>query len=170
MMYKNILIKKRTEFLKKWQLQVIETYPQETIKYLLNEKDEFANPVGAVIVKCFGSIYNELMGEMNPDKIYSALDDFIKIRSVQDCSPLHSLNFIFLLKQIIFDEFKKENSGIKLIDGFIEVNKRIDKIALIAFDLYTKSREKIYALKSDEIKRRSFRIFNRFQATGNTFD
>ena len=42
---------------------------EKTIKYLLYEKDEFANPVGAVIVKCFGSIYNELMGEMNPDKI-----------------------------------------------------------------------------------------------------
>ncbi len=169
-MYKNILISKRTEFLEKWQLQAIETYPQETIKYLLHEKDEFANPVGAAIVKCFGALYNELMGEMNPDKIYSGLDDFIKIKSVQDSSPLHSLNFIFLLKQIIFDEFKKENSGIKLIDGFIEVNKRVDKIALIAFDLYMKNREKIYKLKSDEFKRRSFRILSTLQTAGTTCD
>jgi len=169
-MYKNILINKRTEFMKKWQLQAIETYPPETIKYLLHEKDEFANPVGAAMVKCFGALYNELTGEMNPDKICSALDDFIKIKSVQDCSPLHSLNFIFLLKQIIFDEFKKEHPSITLIDGVIEVNKRVDKIALIAFDLYMKNREKMYTLKSDEFKRRAFRILSTLHTAATTCD
>jgi hypothetical protein len=168
-MYKDILASKRSAILEKWQLRFAGTYPQETVTFLLHEKDRFANPVAAAFTECFDSLYDELIGEMDPQRIRLALDYLVKIRSVQGYSPSESLNFVFLLKHAICDELQKENPSTGLVDGFVEVTKRIDEIALTAFDLYMKSREKIYELKSDEIKRRSFRVLKQLSAESDAF-
>ncbi|NIR14460.1 MAG: hypothetical protein GWN86_11135, partial [Desulfobacterales bacterium] len=47
------------------------------------------------------SLYEELLGEMNIDRLSSSLNNIIRIRSVQDFSPSQAIGFIFLLKKAI---------------------------------------------------------------------
>ena len=62
--------------------------------------------------------------------------------------------FIFLLKNVIRHELAEEIRQENLAAEVLELESRIDGLALLGFDVYTKRREKIYEIKADEAKRR----------------
>jgi len=89
------------------------------------------------------------------------LDPIIRIRTVQDFSPSQATRFILLLKKIIRDDLK-QNQKIKAFANEISLlEDRIDELLLLSFDIYVKCREKIYELKANEVKNRTFRAFER---------
>jgi hypothetical protein len=55
----------------------------------------------------------------------------------------------------------KEITEEQIADEFLLFESRIDELVLIAFNLYTQCREKIYELKANEMKNRTFRAFER---------
>ena len=55
-----------------------------------------------------------------------------------------------VIRQELAEEIRKENLAEELLD----LEARIDGLALLAFDVYTQRREKIYEIKADEAKRR----------------
>ena len=72
----------------------------------------------------------------------------MRIRAVQNFSAKEAVGFIFLLKEIL----QKELSA----DGPIssDIERRIDEIALVAFDLYSQCREQISAIQVSEARNR----------------
>ncbi|MCL0091586.1 RsbRD N-terminal domain-containing protein, partial [Dehalococcoidales bacterium] len=112
------------------------------------EKDRFANPVGYTISKEIEVLYEELIDGMNFDKLSTSLDNIIKIRAVQDFSPSQAIAFIFLLKKAVKEELADEIGG----NWWLKFESRIDKLALLAFDIYMKCREKIYQIKVNKVK------------------
>jgi hypothetical protein len=44
---------------------------------------------------------------------------------------------------------------------FLEIEARIDQMGLAAFDIYIACREKIYELKANETRNRTFKAFER---------
>ena len=77
------------------------TYPPATSQLLKREKDKFLNPVGYTIQNEMETIFDELTGEMNSNKLHTALENIIKIRAVQDFSPSEAIGFVFLLKEAV---------------------------------------------------------------------
>lgn len=158
----NILTEKRASIIQTWFDQIIETYPPDTAQFLKRQKNRFANPVGATLVEGMEGIFDIIINkERNADRAVPFLDSIIRIRAIQDFTPSRALAFIFLLKKIIRKEIEHEPNAHELLDEVLLFEKRIDELALKAFDIYMKCREKIYEIKANEVRNMTFRLLQR---------
>jgi len=147
-----LLSQKKAVILEKWFHAVLETYPADTAKFLKKEKDRFANPVRHTVLQGIEGLYEALIKGEDPPIINEFLENIIKIRSVQDFSPSQAINFIFFLKKIINETLGKEIHKKQLYKEMLDLEERIDTMALLAFDVYLNCREKIYELRINELK------------------
>ena len=157
----NLLAQEKTAIVKKWFVSAIDTYPSDTAKFLKHQKDPFANPVGRTIYRGLEALFDQLLGDMDYETITSFLDPIIRIRAVQNFSPSQATKFIFFLKDAVRKHTQKEVPEARLFNELLLFESKIDKLSLIAFNLYMQCREKIYELKANEMKNRTFRAFER---------
>jgi RsbT co-antagonist protein rsbRD N-terminal domain len=157
----HLLAQKKTAILKMWFASTIETYPSDTAKFLKSQKDPFANPVGRTIYRGLEGLFDELLKEMDPAIIQSFLDPIIRIRAIQNFSPSQATRFIFFLKDAVRENLQKEDSESTSFNELLWFESKIDELGLMAFDVYMKCREKIYELKANEMKNRTFNAFKR---------
>ena len=139
-----------------WFKRVVETYPDETARFLQSQKDPFANPVGQTTHRNLVTLIDLLGSKMDATTARDALDPIIRIRAIQDFTASQATGFVFELKQIIR---KKLSVGAENADEMTRIESHIDQLALIAFDLYMQCREKIYDLKANETKQRTYKAF-----------
>jgi RsbT co-antagonist protein rsbRD N-terminal domain len=157
----HLLTQRKAAILKMWFTSTIETYPPDTAKFLKSQKDPFANPVGRTIHHGLEGLFDEILKEMDDKIIQSFLDPIIRIRAIQNFSPSQATRFIFFLKDAVRANLQKEDPGEKRFDEVLLFESKIDELGLMAFDIYMKCREKIYELKANEMKDRTFKAFKR---------
>jgi hypothetical protein len=162
-----LLSQKKAAILGRWLAMIFESYPPETAIFLRKEKNRFDNPAGYRISEGLEGLYGALLEEMERDQILTCLDEIIRIRALQNFTPSQALAFIFLLKIVIREELAEEIRKENLAAELLDLESRIDGLALLGFDVYTKRREKIYEIKADEAKRR---ISGLMRKTGLTED
>lgn len=153
-----LLAKKRDRIVDKWINSIQESYPAETVEFFRHQRNRFANPIGASISETTGPLFDELLNGNNQQNMFSLLDKIIRIRAVQDFPPSGAVAVVFLLKKVIRDEMRKDIDTDGLFEDLLEFESRIDYCVLLAFDVYMKCREKIWAIKLDEFKKRPFFI------------
>ena len=157
-MIRELLISKRSNILNNWVQSIVESYPLETSNFLRSQKDRFSNPVGFAISNSAGNIFDEIINnDCDYEKIKLFLNDIIKIRAVQSFSPSSAVGFIFSLKKVVRDDLGAELSEKKNIDELSKLELAIDRVALIAFDLYMEAKEQVFRIRVNEIKAGSFR-------------
>jgi hypothetical protein len=162
MKLKDLLLERENAVVKKWFDLILQDYPADATHFFKGQKNRFANPVGHTISQGISELFDVLVdGLDSSDKVYSSLDDIVRIRAVQDFSPSRALSFIFLLKKVIRDEMEREIREHQLSDELTSLESDIDKMALLAFDIYMKCRERIYEIKADEVKRITFRLLQK---------
>ncbi|MBD3233787.1 MAG: hypothetical protein GF315_08700 [candidate division Zixibacteria bacterium] len=161
MSIKNLLIRKKSAVVDRWFDLIIGTYPEDSRRALSRKKDRFHNPIGFTISREIQYIYDQFVGDMDNEILMKALDNIIKIRSVQNWTASEAVSFTLLLKDAMRKELKDTQMDKKNIDEMYELDSRIDKITQFAFDIYTSCRERMYEIKVSEIKRRSLMAFNR---------
>ena len=162
MRLEELLAQKKTAIIDKWFNAVADTYPADTAGFIKRQKDPFSNPVGGTTKKGLTIVIDELFGEMDRDKIDSFLDPIIRIRAVQDFTPSRAISFVFSLKKIIRNQLNKSDfNDPRILAELSEFDLKIDLIGFIAFDIYMKCREKIYQIKANEEKNRTFSAFAR---------
>jgi len=158
----NLLKQNKDAIVKKWLVQSFDTYPADTSKFMKRQKDPFANPVGNTLSVNLGPLFDELLNEMDYETITSCLDPILRVRAVQPIlSSSQSIGFIFLLKKTIRGSLKKELSDKNILEELLYFESKIDELTLIAFDIYLKCREKVYEIKANEERNRTFRAFER---------
>ncbi len=165
MNFEKILNSQKKNILKKWFETTINTYPSETAKILNKSKNKFDNPVGIATYESLETTIEILCENMmqpqeidiNVELIEQALDSVIRIRAVQNFSASEAVGFVFELKDIV------QNIADKGIESLSERNfdRKVDKIALAAFNRFLKCRESIFLLKATEAKRRTYSAFER---------
>ncbi|MCU0573775.1 MAG: RsbRD N-terminal domain-containing protein [Syntrophobacteraceae bacterium] len=162
MQVSKLLKQEQDAILNQWFRMILETYNPETASRLLKGKNQFSNPVGHTLRQGLEGVYGELAGELRPEKMRTYLDLIIRVRAVQEFSPAQAIAFVFLLKNIIREKSKKE-AWTNLIsqDDLLEFEQKIDELALLAFNVYSDCREKLYELRVNEVKNRSFRLLQR---------
>ncbi len=164
MSLKNLLRNRKKAIIKKWQEGIFLLYPSDSVRFLTSEADQFANPVGHSIREHTGKLYSVLIdeGAINPENVGLILDEILRIMAIQDFSPSRAMRYLFILKDMIAQELKdiSEQDNI-LYCELVELYRRIDEIALIAFDIYSKCREKIFEIKVDTIKNQVSGILRR---------
>ena len=160
-MLKNLLSEKRAAILERWLDIILESYPADTSNFLRQQKNRFANPVGAAISQGTNGLFEELLNGKSSDEISPFLDNVIRIRAVQDFTPSKAVSFIFLLKKVIREVLEKEISENRFSDELSALDADIDNMAMEAFDIYVKCREKLYDIKANEVRRMTFRLLQR---------
>jgi hypothetical protein len=154
----NVLSQKESALVKRWFDIVMGSYPADTSGLLKNQKKQFTNPVGYAISHGLEKIFGKLIEEKGTDfeGMVPFLDTIVRIRAVQDMRPSQALSFVFHLKNAIREELASEAKEFSAEMATLE--SRIDALALISFDLFVKCREKVYELKANEVKNRTFRL------------
>ncbi len=128
-----------------WFARTAETYPELTQHFLAAERDQFRNPVGHILRESLATLLQQLFGDMDAERIATALDPIVRIRAVQDFTPSQAIGFVFLLKSIVREHSPEADPG--------ALDARIDRLALMAFDNYMKCREQIAQLRVNESRR-----------------
>jgi RsbRD-like negative regulator of sigma factor len=146
----DIAAEQREAVVQKWLTHTLRTYPSETSRFMQETRDPFHNPVGRALKEGLPQIFAQLIGEFDARRIEPALDDIVRIRAIQDFSASQAIGFIFHLKEIIREELSPE------APGFTTLQDRIDKLALLAFDIYMKCREKSWQIQVKEARSRVY--------------
>lgn len=165
MALEHFLAGNRAAILERWNHLIVETYPPNTSRFLRRERDRFINPVGYTISREIGVLFEELVGGMDVERISSSLENILKIRSVQDFSPSEGVGFILLLKKTIREKLGGEISDVRIFEEWSTLESKIDTMALLAFDIYMKCREKIFEIKVNEVKGETQRILRLLERT-----
>ena len=168
-MLRDILKQNKSEIKQKWFDLIIESYPADSASFFKQVKNRFGNPVGYTIAREIESLYDILMAgnddNDNDDRLYTSLDNIIKIRAVQDFSASQAVNFVFLLKKAIRNYVQANISEKRIFIELLDLESRIDKFALCSFDVYMNCREKISQIKVNETKRQTFTLIKKINVT-----
>jgi len=152
----NLLSDKRPRIIKRWQDAIITSYPKDSQGFFKRTKSQFANPVGCIITKEIETLYDEVIKGDSPDKISSSLDTIIRVRAVQDFSPSQAVAFVLQLKDIIRQELGNGHSP-----DMDALDRRVDEVLLMAFDVYSKCRRQIYEIRVREVKNQVGKLLER---------
>ena len=161
MKLEKILTQKAPAVVKTWIRMTLDTYPADARRFLNEQKDPFANPVGHTFSQEMENIYFELLKGLNPEKVSSFMNYMIKIRAVQNFSPSQAVAFIFFLKKAVRVELKKEIQENRLQDECMNFETRIDELALLAFDIYETHKKKLYEIRANQAKNQVSKLLER---------
>ena len=149
-----ILVTKKQEILKSWFQTTVDSYPDDTARFLKNQKDPFANPVGQTTYQSLEALVDALTTGAGRDVMAAALDPILRIRAVQTFTPSRATGFVFSLKQIVRQQVHA--SGREVDEALNALDRQIDEMALAAFDIFVACREKVYELKATESRKQFF--------------
>ena len=161
MKLETLLLEKKSAVLNRWLDLILDTYPADTRRFLKKQKDQFANPVGTTLSKETESLYLTLLQGIDPEKISPVLDRIIRIRAVQEFTASQAVTFVFFLKKAIREELHTEIRENRLSDAMLIMESRIDDVALLAFDIFMKCREKIFELRANEARNQFSRLLRK---------
>jgi hypothetical protein len=153
-----VLQESRETILGRWFERIAASYPEVTSKFLVKQKDRFRNPVGYAITRSIGPIYDQVVSAMDTDQLSDALDGIIRIRSVQDFGPAEAVAFVFQLKGVIREVVDEQPEWSKRWSELADLNSRVDRVALLAFEKYTECREQLHQVRNREIESRAHQL------------
>jgi len=148
--FARVLEQKKSAILDRWFDLVLETYPADTQRFLKKQKSRFGNPVAQEISQGIEGVFDQLVKGAEGDAISSFLDRIVRVRAVQEFTPAQALGFIFGLKRVI----REELAGSPFPAELLECEAQIDRLALLAFNIYMTCKEQIFQLRVDEVKNR----------------
>ncbi len=163
MALKAILEKKRDIIVGKWFDLTVETYPEESSKFMKTHLNPFSNPVGGATREGLSALFDMVVQEEEPPikQVFESLDRIIRMRAVQDFTPDRAVGFVFFLKTIVRDVLGKEIGSPGVAAELLTFESKVDRVALQSFNIYMQCREKIYELKANELRNRTSRILQR---------
>ncbi len=132
---------------RRWIELIFATYPSDASGFLSREKDQFANPVGFAIRQATATLLDSVVTGRS-EHTAEALDQIVRIRSVQDFTASAAVSFVFLLKQAITDVAGELVA--KDARAWLELDERIDGLALEAFDVFMQCREQLFTIRLAE--------------------
>jgi hypothetical protein len=144
----NISSQRKQPIVERWLALTLQTYPSQSVRFLLHEKDPFRNPVGHTLKEGIPLLVDELLGDMNANRIAQALEGIVRIRAVQSLSASQAVGFVFLLKKVLREEWPAD------LEVRFELENRVDEMALAAFDLFMRCREQVYEVQVGEARRK----------------
>jgi len=167
---KPLLLKRQSALTQRWLDRTVATYPADAGKFLKGQQNQFANPVGHTLrtgLTTIGALLVERFGTDDPgaEQLCAALEPIIKIRSIQDFTPSQAVSFVFLFKAVVREELAKElkKPSVELLSELSSFDDSIDQLALFAFDVFTKCRDRFFEIRVNEAKRRVSGLLRRLQ-------
>jgi len=164
--FDELLHKSSDAIVTRWLEAALSTYPEESAAVFRREKDPFANPIGHSLRTGTREIFSALLDGGDDAKIRQQLHEIINIRAVQELSASQALGFIFELRDAIREELGAAAHDPQYAPGLAGLDGQIDQIALVAFDVFVQSRERLSELRVNEIKRQVSWVVGKLNADG----
>jgi hypothetical protein len=161
MTLRDLLRKNRDSIVAQWQNYALSIYASDASGFFNKESDRFANPVGFSLKTGTEAIFDSLVDGLDAEKICGHLESIVKARAIQDFTPSESIAFIFSLKSSIRKELGGSLADPGVAGEMTEIEAQIDQVALFAFDIYCRCREKVSELRINEVKRNVAAIMKR---------
>jgi len=146
------------EILQEKKKQILSTWIDRTLDshissgFFKKSRDQFANPIGANIRDGLTKIFDLLVSKAAIEEFTAPMDQVIRIRAIQDFLPSQAvapfLELKWVIRQALTDDKKLDLEKLNLAD----LEYEIDKVALAAFDMYTRCREQLYQVRIKELK------------------
>ncbi|HEX7343354.1 MAG TPA: RsbRD N-terminal domain-containing protein [bacterium] len=165
-----LLQERQTAIKERWKELIIATYPADSRGFFLEQKNRFLNPVGGSLSRAVDTIYDRLLDDECGNGPLADMEEFIKVRAVQDFEPSQAVGFILYLKEAIREQLADAITTQQFSAELVALETRIDRLVLQAFDFYMLSREKICEIRANEFRRRSYLALRRAQADLPGFD
>lgn len=150
MSLEKFLSDKKTDIIKEWVDAVLNSY--EAPGFFKKQKDCIANPVGFTVKEELKNLFTMLASNGAISDARHSLDAIIKIRAVQDFTPARAVSFVFDLKDVIRAMLVKGNATAGELTGLDGLERRIDQLALLAFDLFMENRELLFRVRLREMQ------------------
>ncbi|MEJ2427634.1 MAG: RsbRD N-terminal domain-containing protein [Deltaproteobacteria bacterium] len=161
MSLKKLLEENKSVILSRWFDAVLETYPAETKQFLRSKKNQFDNPVAHRFSSGIEGIFSQILSNSAETEVSPFLDKVIRIKAVQDFTPSQAVAFVFDLKRLVREELGEKIRAAQLFEELWRLEEEIDKIGLLALDIYMKCREELYEVRMKEVKRSVSRLIDR---------
>ena len=145
---------KKDKILSVWVERTLDSYASSG--FFKRSKDKFANPVGANIREGLTRLFNLIIKGADPREYAEPLDQVVRIRAVQDFTPAQAVAPILELKWVVKQVFSSDKNCRDLLADLDAFDCDVDRAALVAFDLYMESRERLYRARIRELKSGSY--------------
>ena len=133
--------------LQDWLAQAAHTWPEQMAQTLLDVRDPFHNAVGCALREALPELLDAVLADEWPQGTGAALDRLVRIRAVQDFTASQAVSFLLLLKPVLRTRL---GGCVETLEG------RVDRLLLMAFDLFTGCREQARQIQLDEARRRVY--------------
>jgi len=153
MALKELLTERSTAIWQAWRDRILETYPAKSAELFKKGKDPFANPLGHTVSTETRRIVDALVQGADPSELGEPLEQIVKIRSIQDFSPSRAVAFAFELEDVIRNELATEIADDRIRAELQRFAAGLRSLGLLAVDLYVASRERLYEVRVNELKR-----------------
>ncbi len=150
----DIIEKKRDSIVEMWLNTLFSTYHPKTAQFLENKRNKFDNPVGSAFKEAIGPLFDEIVGDFDQEKIRQCLDEIIRIRAVQDFIPSQAIGIFVVLKDVVRKVIPSKEMGPEIYEELFIFDAKVDRMALMAFDVYMACRERIWEIKLNDFKKR----------------
>ncbi|WP_310600658.1 RsbRD N-terminal domain-containing protein [Desulfobulbus sp.] len=144
------LARKKREILSLWIERTLDSYVAPG--FFKTAKDPFANPVGSNITTGLTALFDLLLADAELQAFDKPLDQVVRIRAVQEFTPAQAVAPFLELKWVVKQVFSGEQSLKPLMGELDELDCRIDRMALTAFNIYSECREQLYRNRIRELK------------------
>jgi len=153
MTYRETLEGKKETIVARWLDAALSMYVKDASALFARQKNQFANPVGHSLREGTLAIFEALLDGADAEKIRQHLGEIIRIRAVQEFSPSSALRFIFRLKEIVREEIADVVEDVEISPDHLLFERRVDDVALAAFDVYVECREQLFEIRTSEMRR-----------------
>ena len=144
---------KTDKIVKLWVEAVINCYPDRSRPALSSNMDPFTNPVGGMIREAAQGLVLAISGaDIQIEQIKKSIERLIKIRAVQALSPGEAIGIIYLFKPILRAEILPQMNKPSSFSEYLDIESRLDTLAMMAFDLYVHDRDVLADIRIKEIR------------------
>jgi hypothetical protein len=161
MTLKDSLRRDRATITGKWFERILDTYPPDAVRFLKRERDRFNNPVGYTFRHETEVLFDAILDGMESERLNASIENIVKIRAVQDFQPSQATAFVFLLKNVVREVLDVSSLAGDMLEELLELESRIDGLALAVFDAYLECRTRIYEIGARELRMSTAKLVER---------
>jgi hypothetical protein len=148
----DLLEEKTDAIVGRWGDAVLSAYPADAATIFRTQQDPFANPLGHGVREGTRGVFRVLLqGMADQEELRTHLDRIIRVRAVQDLTPARALEFVFSLRAIVREVIPEAEA--RHSRELADLDRKIDQVALAAFEVYQARREELSELRIREVKR-----------------
>jgi len=155
----NLSREQRDEMLRSWFDRIVGSYPDETGRFLREQSDPFANPVGTTLREELEPILDGVISGCDPTELEPGLDRIIRVRALQDMSPAAAVGFVLTLKEVFNDVVRDASNRSRTL-----FDTRIDAVLLVAFNVYSRCKKEVYDIRVKSIRNQSLKVMERLNS------